>query len=277
MISCPALHVLIERFSKQRKKDLVSFLDSDTQKKVFEDPVFVPEKFVEHFKYKNILSNIHISWCIDILERYSKDELPWMLSIFSDEPRMFCKKHFKVDIPLTSSFAKTFFTRRFCMDFFKSHSFSVPAECLPKRDLSVLIDFDYDKLIKLIELLAMFDFKHAIRQVVDKNMIRKIMSFINHDELLFLQHIAKEQDLYPQKINILNEWDANQSLRNLLHATGINRLSLALNDLKLYIALKLDKKRGTRLLMAEKIPRMMQSMTECVLYVIRYIDEKQKK
>ncbi len=129
----------------------------------------------------------------------------------------------------------------------------LPEELLPATDANSLLALTKNHLIKLIDLLGIFDLSTEVKQTVDKRLIEKIGGALNEEEIKVLQFAKSQQTKGTPSRFDLHLWDGSRKhLFALLHKKGLERLAKAIADQEpsfiWNLVHKMDEGRGSAIL-----------------------------
>lgn len=170
---------------------------------------------------------IHYSWFSEILEDYPNPVKPFFLAALTPEQSAGLQKMLSLEgkqtiLPLLRPFLLQIL-RRAMLDVDL-----LPAQLLPPSALNQLLALNRRQLLHLIDFLGLHDLAADLRQVVDKELLKKIHQALTADQLQFLQYCSKQPLKWvPPKIGLV-AWDGSkQQLNRLLHHRGLIRLARA--------------------------------------------------
>jgi hypothetical protein len=122
-------------------------------------------------------------------------------------------------------------------------------ELLPPSALNCLLNLERKYLFHLADLLGLHDLAADLRQVVDKELLKKIEAVLTEEQVHFLHACSKQQLKWvPPKLGLL-AWDGSKKqLNHLLHYRGLIRLAKAIiqedPDFKWHLLHRLDTGRA---------------------------------
>lgn len=128
-----------------------------------------------------------------------------------------------------------------------------PLSYLPPSQAHLVAALSRDKLVELLNLLAVCDLAAELHHIVDKKIIEKAYQALTAMEQDYLrERLSKREHTPPSRLNLAH-WDQEAStLKKILQKRGLIRLATALllehPDLIWHVAHKFDKGRGQYLL-----------------------------
>ena len=223
------LKALISKFHKDKLSDLLRFLP----KKESEYISSIQFNEIDDLSstFKKCFDKVHYSWIIPRIEQCPQKLHYPIISLLPEPQRTKAGK--LLDVPLKnnsgSDFLKKFIRYRYFSSLFDNNI--LPSEFLPPSPLNILLNFDKNELIELIDLLAMHDLVKEIRSIINKDLLKKVYSLLTHKEKKALNIcLQNKENVYSKsKSRILNNIEKN-TFRNVLHKKGLIRFGIALHD-----------------------------------------------
>jgi len=104
-------------------------------------------------------------------------------------------------------------------------------ELLPPSPLNILLKLDRKHLFHMADLLGIHDLAADLRQVVDRELLRKIYNALSEGQLRFLQYSSKQPIKWVSAKIALQAWDGSKKqLNHLLHHRGLIRMAKAISQ-----------------------------------------------
>ncbi len=250
--SLTLLKVLLERSG--RKNELAAFLpemDLEDLEKIEISPLsFDPQDFV----FDSLILETHYSWFLPTLKSYSNKEASlFLLSL----PGSYVEKiapllHIHPGIEKLSKPAKRFFRHILLSSLLGEEKEILPKNYLPPSSLNILSTFSKNRLLQLIDLLALYDLAIEMKKILATTTLKKIEGSLTKAEAKFLKSKRSIKESFTSLPLGLEKWDETKdSLRLMLHKRGLLRLAKALSiqhvHLIWYICHRLDIGRGNLL------------------------------
>lgn len=200
------------------------------------------------------ISRMHYSWLRPAIEQMPLIFQGPVLSIIPEFQAVKLKKWFNVPEKGSMQIAPSL--QKYLLNLLQArleHHYALPLEYLPQTPLSPLAKWEKPLLIELIELLGIHDLASEIRNIIDRERLKKLSPCLTSKQKQYL-HICLH---HPDKVSSspfgLNLWDGDcQKLSLLLHRRGMARLGKALcgqhPDFVWHIAHTLDIGRGSILM-----------------------------
>ena len=121
------------------------------------------------------------------------------------------------------------FLRPFLLDFLRKtieEPDLLSQEHLPPSLLNPLLYLERKRLIHIVDILGVYDLAADLRQVVDKELLRKIEAALTKEQIHFLHYFSKQPLKWiSPKLGLL-AWDGTKKqLNHLLHYRGLIRLA----------------------------------------------------
>lgn len=237
-------------------KDKISLLEplSSTVKNDLEN-AYTPKTEISYknFTDKEILSDIHYSWFIPYLENFSKEELSYILSAFNEKTKIQLEKYFEVSSSVNlKEIANDFYGSYLNNLILDAEASILPKKYLPESELSPLLNLSKNEIIKLIDLLPIFDLAIEIHKIVDNSTLNKIEKFLSPEKKKLLKKLSFYKQSFKFPSLALEKTETEEEFNLVLHKRGLNIFAKALcNEHKSfiwYICHKLDAGRGKTLL-----------------------------
>jgi hypothetical protein len=182
---------------------------------------FDPSLFFSPFSW---LDSIHPIWVAEAIKIFPKEVQVLFLKSFEERRA----KHLE-DLPTANAIPSKL--SPFVANFFRfllSQKLQEPLnkQLLPASSLNILLDLQRHHLLHLIGLLGLHDLAAELKQIVDRETLRKIFNALTQEQRLFLDYASKQPIKWlPQKMGLKN-WDGTKKqLNHLIHYRGLIRLS----------------------------------------------------
>lgn len=228
--------------------DLLKFLSNDRNQILKDLQIEATDFHAKQFTLDNFLKNIHYSWFIPILENIKKKDV--YLSFLNEKKinnyfQKTCDKKF-------SPWIQFFFKKKLIEHLLQKNRSPLPMQYLNKTDLTLLLDFPKNILIKIIDFLSLFDLSMEIQKIIDPTITKKIYTFLSKEQKKFLATLTNYREPFTfSKMNLPLLLKDKKNFQKTLHKKGLYRFSKALcmqeEDLIFYICHKLDIGRGSYL------------------------------
>lgn len=274
--------LFLENFDKEKK--LTKFLTDSELKKLSSLPSFSKKTDKDVFFQDTLIDTVHYSWFIPLLNIYSQKEASLFLLAMKPSNKkalmnLLNLEDLKEDL---SSTLKDFLKSILINSLIKKEDAILPLECLFESKLNIMLTLTKNELIKLINLLSMYDLAKELKHIIEQKKIKKIYSYLYPYEKSFLKTIYnKNEPFTSQKMQIEKFYENKKKLRNNLHMRGLMRLSLALSgesiDLIWYVCHYLDIGRGNYIFKKckkEKTPNVSDVITSEILKIINFLKEQ---
>ena len=261
-----------------RENKLINYLTTSEIEKLKSLPPFIKNLGENKFLKESIIDAVHYSWFIPLLNIYSENEASLFLVCLKPSYRKSLTKLLDLkEIPNNiHPTLKKFLKEILLRSLLKKEDALLPIDSLYESKLNMLLTLGKNKLIKLIDLLSIYDLVKELKFIVEKKKLKKIYSYLKDDEKTFLKTILHYKEPFAtQRINIEKFASDKIKFRNLLHRCGLLRLSLALSgesiDLIWYVCHYLDIGRGNFIFKeckTKKVSDISKTITEQILKII---------
>ncbi len=246
------LKAILNRYPASTRESLARFLPKAERDRLDAMPSTTLETDVEE---PPLLERVHWSWLLPTLESQSPREQKLFLSALPLQVKENLCRELKIKAPPKEELSKAF--QEFAVQTFSESLTGEPVELLPvyflpPTPLSRLLHLDKQKLVQLIDALALNDLAWELRQIVETKILKKIYSFLSEEEKKSLKKAVTHKKATPVSRLSLEKWNGTEeSLRLLLHRRGLARFGAALSaqhpDFIWYICHQLDIGRGKAL------------------------------
>jgi len=271
--------MFLDKYDKEKK--LYKYLTESEAKKIKSLPNFQKKVSTKDLFQNSIIDSVHYSWFIPLLNIYSKKESIFFLMALKPSYRKSLAdilgiKSFQENI---NNSAKEFLKNLLLRSLIKKEDFLLPIECLFENKLNILLSLSKKELIKLINLLSIYDLKKELKYILEQKKMKQIFSFLKPEEKIFLKSIHNYAEPFStQRLNIDKYLNDKDKMRNILHTCGLARLSTALSgesiDLIWYICHYLDIGRGNYIFKKckkEKMKDVSNVITQQILKIINFL------
>lgn len=240
---------------------LIRYLPSRLADDIKSWPVPASLDFSKLLSQQKWVESIHFSWFYEPLKTFKPETQQLFLSLLPEKKAVELAKMLSLH---KKRISYSPFMRPFLMDEFKKKTHRgievVSEEHLPPSELNALLKLNKKELLYLIDLLGVHDLSADLRQVVDKELLRKIYAALSNEQLRFLHYCTKQPMKWVSPKLGLPAWNGSKDkLQRMLHGRGLIRLGRALFDedesLKWHLLHRLDIGRAG---IVEKIFRQKQ-------------------
>jgi hypothetical protein len=274
------LKAYLSRCPPAERSALERFLSPKEQKQLEQLPTFDAES---EDKW-DTGTRIHWSWFLQTLKTYPLRDQKLFLSALDPHAAQQLKASLNIKTPPEplTEMGKTFLQEQLSISLTEEQI--LPAPFLPASPLNVLVSLGKKELIRLINLLSLYDLSAELRQIVETKILKKIYSFLSKEHQAFLKTISaqvSETHLFP-RMGLDRNWDGTkESLEVLLHRRGLVRLGVALSgshpDLIWTICHHLDIGRGGSLFKLcgkEPVPGISEIATQQVMECLHVLTKR---
>jgi hypothetical protein len=268
------LKAILNRYPAVSRESLERFLPKTEKARLDAMPSTNLETDVEE---PPLLERVHWSWLLPMLESLSLRDQKLLLSALPSHTKENLCRELKIKTLPKEELSKSFqeFAAQTLTDSLTGEPVELlPVYFLPPTPLSRLLHLDKQKLVQLIDSLALNDLAWELRQIVETKILKKIYSFLSEEEKKSLKKAASIQKPFAVSRLPLEKWNGTEkSFRLLLHKRGLARLGAALStqhrDFIWYVCHQLDIGRGKAL---EKLSKS-ESAKGTSLMIIHQIEE----
>jgi hypothetical protein len=227
------------------------------------------------------LRRIHPSWISPFLRTLSEKEIGLFLASLEPSQAQAVGKEllFSRKIPTLSPIAKEFLQKTLLGYLTAEIEDLLPLACLPESPLNALLGLKSEILNLSLDFLGLHDLSVEMRQIIEKNKIKKINEGLSPHQLNYLKILLQSSEPVSFAKMGLSAWNEDEEkLKMLVRQRGANRLAKALYgqdpSMVWYLLHKLDFERA---LLVRKLAsplenaRAVQILIGQVLEFITYI------
>lgn len=276
------LRVLLNRFHQKAPENLLKFLPEEDAKGVSSQKITSDNVAVALAQPQDRLEKIHYSWLISPLSTLPQSIQEPILDVLQDSDKLrqlLNKPQAKATVnlapPVQTFLINTLYSKMKDRDV-------LPLEYLPATSLTPLQSLNKHQLIELMDLLGIYDLAEEVRNIIDKDRLKKIYTCLRPKQRQFLRTCLHQKErIAATRIN-LDHWHGDcKQLDNLLHSRGMIRLAKALcgqhPDFMWHLTHILDTGRGSRLLTHytdKEVPTVTSVLTQQVLNLLNFLSPR---
>lgn len=274
------LKVLINRFNPKAGSALLKFLPQEEAQKVANINIASTDITPLLNQPQRLLDRMHYSWVAPYLEKFPPNLIPFAMGAFSPSLSAKLGKSLAIQPMKLSPPIKAFMVQKIYS--MMNETEHLPVEYLPESELSPLLNWKKNELVRLIDYLGLYDLSSEIRHIVNKKYLDNLYSCLSQHELYYLKLcLYQKEKLVSPKLGI-NPTEKNpEKLKSILHQRGISRLGKALSgqhpDLIWYVVHTLDVGRGKILLgycQKEQIVNVTSILKSQVINVMNFLKKE---
>lgn len=228
-----------------------------------------------------LFRNIHYSWLIDPISSLAKPLQRAVIASFEEPLAKKLAELLQIDeVQKETGLSEP--VKKFLFCFFMRH-FALPAlprEMMQQTPLDMLLDIKKERLIIMIDLLAMQDLAEEVRHIVDKKLIQAIIHDLTSAQQKYLQVCLHQKSKIPTApLNVRETHKDRKAFHTLLHKRGLKRLSIATSglssDFMWHLSHLLDRGRGKILMeqwQKEELPlatQVIQMQIQQILPILK--------
>jgi hypothetical protein len=278
------LRVLLNKYHQKASDTLLKILPEEDANGIKSQTTYSNNAEVVLTQPEELIRKIHYSWLTEAFKVIPKAIQEPILSVLpqSDAVKL---RHIlklpsphqvnKVSVPVKTFLINTLYNH------VKDHAV-LPLQYLPTTELSPLTNLTKDQLVDLIDLLGIYDLAEGVRNIIDKERIKKIYKHLSPMQIQFLKSCLQQKERISATPLKLEQWDGDWSkLEKILHGRGLIRLGKAISgqhpDFVWHLTHILDVGRGARLLVnysPTATPQITPVLAQQVLNLMNTITPK---
>lgn len=270
------LRALINRYDPNEQELLLRFLPPNDQKIVLSQDVHSHHLEPLLYQHHDTLDRMHYSWLIPLLDQFSENLLPMLVSALSPQQAAGFKSRKLPHLHLAQPIKL----------FMKSQLYSqldinnrLPLDFLPKTELTPLAYYEKKDLMTINDFLGLYDLASEVRRIVNKTHLKNIYTCLSSKQFYYLKAcLHQKEKLAGPPLGIDPSKPDCSKLKQLIHRRGLLRLGKALcgqhPDLVWYITHTLDTGRGKILLnqyKPEPIPTVTSFLQLQLINVMNFL------
>lgn len=181
-------------------------------------------------QYSEILSRIHYSWLLPILQNLPEPEQKLFLSVVPVELStkltflLSCGSQDSSVPPIMQEFARTYLIK----ELLQGISY-LSLETLPQHPLNRLLELPSKNLKELITTLGLHDLAIEMKKLIRSSILKHLQESLSPNEWLYIRKLQNKGENIQLSSLHLDKWNGETSaLRRLIFMCGINRLAKAL-------------------------------------------------
>ena len=244
---------LVQHFFPKPMESLVSYAQEEYRTQLLELPSVVIKQEYLCPSAETLLSTIHYSWFLEPLKDYPKSIQQILIHTTSPETQKKLCSLLEVESTSTcASFFQRYLQNKFVAHFYDNPNL-VPYHYLPETELTPLLEMSKENIVKLIDLLPIYDLAKEIPKILNKETLTIIEHSLSTRQKHFLNHCMKNASTIETKGSPLtNACENIEQFRYKLHLQGLNRLGTVLiergHSFIWHLTHKLDTGRGKKIL-----------------------------
>lgn len=223
-----ALSTLLSRAPENRRSSFFKHLPES----ILLETERTHNKPIADISLKEMLSNIDESWYLETLRSFSKTDLLFYLSLFSEKKMQVLGQKLGIDgpfyqlpKPLELYSLNLLFNELFPNDR------PLPLSYLPDSPLSFLCIAKSEKIQKLIFFLGLFDLSMELKSVLKGSILKQIEAALFPDEITFCREILEFRHHVSLGPIGLSHWNEDsEMLRQVIFERGVYRLNIGLSE-----------------------------------------------
>lgn len=217
--------------SSKHETQLFRFLPAELAVEVQNLPLGTAGDLKDLFSPHFWAQDIHYSWFSETISDYPDKVKALFLGALAPEQSAAIVETLSLSSAKPQSFA---FLSPFLMDILRKtmqESEILSAKLLPETVLNLLLKIRRIDLFHVADFLGLHDLAADLKQVIDKELLRKIYNALSEQQLHFLHYASKLSVKWASpKLGLLS-WDGSKKqLKTLLHYRGLIRLAKAISQ-----------------------------------------------
>lgn len=216
-------------FTEEEQKKLTHYFSSSDlshlsqSKTIFRISHIAPQ-------YSEILSRIHYSWLLPILQNLPEPEQKLFLSVLPVElstklgSLLSCRSPEASIPPIMQEFARTYLIK----ELLQGISY-LSLETLPYHPLNRLLELPSKDLKEMITTLGLHDLAIDMKKLIRSSILKHLQESLSPNELIYIRKLQSKGENIQLSSLHLDKWNGETNvLRRLIFMCGINRLAKAL-------------------------------------------------
>lgn len=279
--------VLLNRFYRKTPEPLIRCLPKEDAEGILAQNIISDNIALVMAQPEELIQKIHYSWLAPIIQSFPQF---LQVSMLGAMPKTLSDKlqkmlNLNINYVLNTSLAAP--VQTFLINKLYSHvkdTAVLPLSFLPTTPLTRLGELNKNQLVTLIDLLGIYDLADEVRQIIDKDRLKKIYGCLGIKQRQFLRVCLHQKEVVASSPLGLGQWDGECSqLEKLLHTRGMMRLGKALciehPDFLWHLTHTLDTGRGTRLMSyyaPNTVSKITPALVQQVINLLNFLSPKSK-
>lgn len=277
------LRVLINRFHPNIKESMMKCLPEEEVKGALALNITSTDVSSLLNASQERLQQIHYSWLKQPIQKVPPFLQGAVLSVLPESQSVNLKKWFPFETLKSDNISPS--VRLYLLKTLLTHLDDkdvLPLSYVTSTPLTSLAQWDKAHLVELIDFLGVYDLAAEVRNIIDKDRLKKLSPCLSPKKKQFLHMCLHQPErLAPARLD-LGDWDGDcKKLNSQLHHRGIARLGKALcgqsPDFVWHLAHKLDIGRGAILQGYYKtaaIPGITSVLAQQVINLMGFLQTK---
>lgn len=181
-------------------------------------------------QYSEILSQIHYTWLMAILQNLPKQEQTLFLSVLPTElstklaSLLSCDSPGSNMPPIMQEFARVYLME----ELLEGISY-LSLETLPDHPLNRLLELSSKDLKELISTLGLHDLAIDMKKLIRSSLLKRLQESLSGNELMYIRKLQNKGENVQLSSLHLDKWNGEtNALQRLIFLCGINRLAKAI-------------------------------------------------
>lgn len=181
-------------------------------------------------QYSEILSHIHYTWLIAILQNLPKQEQTLFLSVLPTElstklaSLLSCDSPGSNMPPIMQEFARVYLME----ELLEGISY-LSLETLPDHPLNRLLELSSKDLKELISTLGLHDLAIDMKKLIRSSLLKRLQESLSGNQLMYIRKLQNKGENIQLSSLHLDKWNGEtNALQRLIFLCGINRLAKAI-------------------------------------------------
>lgn len=213
---------------EEQKKILHYFSPSDAVHLSQSTTIFRTSHIIP--QYNEILSHIHYSWLLPVLQKLPKQEQKFLIAVLPIELSTKLQSLLSC-IPLEVNITQAMqeFASSYLMKELLQGISYLSLETLPQHPLHPLLELPSKELKQLITTLGLYDLAIDMKKLIRSSILKHLQQSLSSKEFMYIRKLQNKQENIQLSSVHLERWDGKtDTLRRLIFMCGINRLAKAL-------------------------------------------------
>lgn len=239
--------ILLKKLHKGNIDTFQSYL-SEQDLAAFNEIEFIPQSIDTYLSYQSFLNQFHPIRIYECIKKLPEEIQDLTFSSLPENQIANIQKRFTLPIKQIPECYKKLFMKKLLEHMYEK--MPIIQEFDPNAAQDKLLQLPSHLIIRLCDLLGMYDLSIEIRHVINQKMLQNIYHAITDSQSNFLRRHLQSSEYHPDipKLNLLNWSGDKTSLSKAIHYRGLIRFCVALSSYESsvlkFLSYKLDPQRS---------------------------------
>jgi len=217
---------------EEKKRAALLRLMPDSLQAALKEILFTPHLSPRDFSYEHLLNFVHYSWFLPTLKSYQEKERYLLISALDADMAKALLNLLKLQkepVTITPK-GRQFLQQLLLTSLLNKNHALLPMKSLPHSPLNGLLKIARKDVMRVIDLLSVYDLASEMHQIIQPKMIKAIYSILSEDQKKFLKMNSTYKEPYSfMPLELKKLLSSPDRLKKVLHMRGLIRFGQALS------------------------------------------------